>query len=110
MTPVDWHIPHTQAAIDPLDWQIAQVEELAERIWRETERRYADILAAARERWPEMVERPYIVPAGQGKHTLIAPGLVDMADGDHIELEPVGDFMLGYGPKSHVLYVGQKGE
>lgn len=84
-----------------LDQEVTQEVTQEAAAWREA------ILAAARERWPEMVAYLYIVDALPGKHTLLAPSATHIGDGERIELEQVGPYRLGYGPKSHILYVGQ---
>lgn len=93
------------------------------------------MLAYARERWPEMAEEPRIVYASPGSTALdqavYEPKPIQWFEHDdpawmpaekleriltgkplesfgfeHIELEPVGPYWLGYGPRSGVLYVG----
>jgi len=94
------------------------------------------MLAHARERWPEMTEDPRVVYAPPGVTGLDIPTYdpdpVQWFEHDdpawmpperlerimaghppkefgfeHIELEPVGPYRMGYGPRSRVLYVGQ---
>jgi len=86
--------------------------------------RFVDMLKAARERWPEMTEQPQIVDASPGSNGLDMvlydgiPLTADLPDRlleerpplkfEHIALEPVGPYRLGYGPLSRTLYVGQE--
>jgi hypothetical protein len=88
---------------------------------------HLDMMKAARERWPEMVEEPRIVGASPGVDALIVPVLDEpqpvlplkrllrekwcQEDAptwrqERIDLEQVGPYRLGYGPQSRVLYVG----
>lgn len=81
------------------------------------------MMDAARAHWPDMVEEPRIVaamPGSTGIEVAIYDGgplsarLVDWLSEErptirveHIPLEDVGPYRLGYGPVSGVLYVGQ---
>jgi len=89
------------------------------------------MIEAARKRWPEMVEQPNIVRARPGRKALVVPvydkelkwydhddpdwgrdhfkewlGMAPVFSEERIELEQVGSYRLGYGPRSKVLYVG----
>jgi hypothetical protein len=72
------------------------------------------LIAVAREKWPEMVEHPYIVHAASGRRQLQIPIEGGFEVGywrwEFIDLEKVGPYQLGYGPKSKVLYIGSSNE
>jgi hypothetical protein len=88
---------------------------------------HEQIMAAARARWPDMVEHPHIVNASPGCNSLVAPFLSKSGEEwarksikerwtesddwyawreERIDLEQVGPYQLGYGPESCILYVG----
>ena len=105
------------------------------REWLDAAAQHDALMAVARERWPEMVEEPKIVDASPGSRSLRIPYLepepvqwfehddpnwmpmeklerilaghpTRLFSYENIELEDVGAYRLGYGPRSGVLYVG----
>ena len=92
------------------------------REWLDAAAQHDAMMAVARKRWPEMVEEPGIVAASPGSNGLdmalasplgLGANLPDrlledrpLIKFEHIALEPVGPYRLGYGPLSGVLYVG----
>jgi len=93
--------------VDMIDWWLAEGNEIVDYPFGSKEQADKAILSAARKRWPEL-DNPRILNC----HSDELLCHVDKQDGyeiEHVKLEQVGKWKLGYGVESQVLAVGTVG-